>query len=511
MAWFRRKNAIDDAIDAGQLDRAIELTSRLGNSKASVEHRKQLTEALVQRAKEAAKTDRLSAAWQDLAHAADFADGQQDELVSQTTQQLQEQTLDAADAKLQSGKSQQAADLIQLLEQQSLSSQRSEQIGSVAALLTTTDSLASVGKLEEAIENLEAAQRLYPELSGLQARIENLQERKSKLDSLTDSLQLVALSCKWNDVCQLCDQILALAPKHEIALGAKRHAMQRVKRRTSVGSRLTNVPESPKQEDDLVVTPNAAKRSEAIVDPSLSDTTMPQLAGVNSPANNASKDNLDSNGLRDGSPASDPVSQAAQTSSFLIWVDGVGGYLVCTKPINFIGQAIEGSSVSIPLQADVRQRHARVEAIDGQHVIQPLGPVAIDGREVPVDESVTLRTGQQISLGSKVRLAYRQDHPLSKSARLDFVSRHRTLPWSDGVVLAGQSVILGPNPNNHIYCPNWNSDLVLFRRNDTWLAKCRQEFCVDEHPLANESEIQFDSRLFGENFSLKLEPVMLNS
>ena len=26
MAWFRRKNEIDDAINAGQLDRAMELT-----------------------------------------------------------------------------------------------------------------------------------------------------------------------------------------------------------------------------------------------------------------------------------------------------------------------------------------------------------------------------------------------------------------------------------------------------------------------------------------------------
>ena len=211
------------------------------------------------------------------------------------------------------------------------------------------------------------------------------------------------------------------------------------------------------------------------------------------------------------SEASDQDARLMQASSFLIWVDGVGGYLVCTKPINFIGQAIDGASVSIPLQADVRQRHARLETIAGQHLIQPLGPVAIDGREVPVDEAIAIKTGQQITLGDKVRLAYRQDHPLSKSARLDFASRHRTLPWSDGVVLAAQSIILGPNPNNHIFCPSWKSDLVLFRRGDTWFAKCKIGFCVDEQALANESEIRFDSRLFGDNFSLKLEPVFLNT
>ena len=475
MAWFRRKNEIDDAIDAGQLDRAIELTSRLGDSRASNDHRRQLTEALVQRARNVAETDRLSAAWQDLSHAASFADARQNELVSQTTQHLLQQTLNTADAKLRAGQSQQAADLVQLLESRNLSDQRSDQISSVARLLTTTDRLVSLGKLEEAIESLESVQRLYPELSGLKERIAKLQDRKSRLDSLTDSLQAAALSCKWNDVCQLCDQILKLASKHEIALGAKRHAMQRVKRRTSVGSRLTNVPEPPKENDDLLIT---ATEPESI-NSSFRDTTAPKKStGVNA-ANNDGLNSADA-------AASDQDSGLTQTSSFLIWVDGVGGYLVCTQPINFIGQAVDGASVSIPLQADVRQRHARLETIAGQHLIQPMGPVAIDGREVPVDEAIALRSGQQISLGDKVRLDYRQDHPLSKSARLDFASRHRTLPWSDGVVLAAQSIILGPNPNNHIFCPNWRSDLVLFRRNDTWFAKSQLGFCVDEQPLANE-------------------------
>ncbi|MDB2686433.1 hypothetical protein N9Y42_04420 [Mariniblastus sp.] len=506
MAWFRRKNEIDDAIEAGQLDRAIELTSRLGDSKASKNYRQQLTEALIRRAKEAAQNNRLPAAWQAISQAASFAETQHSDLISQTTQQLQQQTLEMADAKLQAGQSQQAAELVQLLTERSLSSQQSDQISSVATLLTTTDRLVSAGKSEEAIESLEDAQRLYPELAGLKDRIADQQKRKSQLDLLTDSLQSAALSCQWNDVGQLCDQILELAPNHEIALGAKRHARQRVKRRTSVGSRLTNVPES-KQSDELVVPPSATSSPVSTVDSSFRDTTAPQKAG----SSNTHAQKVSGEPRSNSTSTTAPDCQASQASSFLIWVDGVGGYLVCTKPVNFIGQAIEGSSVSIPLQADVRQRHARVETISGQHLIQPLGDVAIDGREVPVDESIAIRTGQQISLGAKVRLVYRQDHPLSKSARLDYVSRHRTLPWSDGVILAGQSIVLGPNPNNHVFCPSWKSDLVLFRRSDKWFAKSPLEFCVDEHALANESEIRFDSRVFSDSFSLKLEPVFLNS
>ena len=62
MAWFRRKNEIDNAINAGQLDRAMELARRLGDSKAAREHRRKLTEALILRANSAAETADFSVA-----------------------------------------------------------------------------------------------------------------------------------------------------------------------------------------------------------------------------------------------------------------------------------------------------------------------------------------------------------------------------------------------------------------------------------------------------------------
>ena len=496
MAWFRRKNEIDDAISAGQLDRAMELTRRLGDSKAAREHRRELTEALILRANSAAETADFSVAWQTLTQAASFADSQQQTLLSQTTQQLQDQTISNADEALHAGQPLQAAGLLKLLADRDLSNQKSEQIGSVAELLQSVDQLTLAGKFDDTIECLQSAQRLYPDLPGLSERLAEHQEQKQELDLLSDSLQSAALSCKWNEVCQLCDQILVIAPRHEIAVGAKRHAMQRIKRRTSVGSRLTNVPESPKGDDDLVVKPSGGGRASVA---NVKDTAFAESESLAK----STSSNLDSASDQD-------FSLPPLSSSFLIWIDGVGGYLVCTDPINFIGQAVEGSTVSIPLQADVRQRHARIETITGQHLVQPLGPVAIAGREVPVDESVAIKSGQLILLGDRVELAYRQDHPLSKSARLDFVSRHRTLPWSDGVILAGQSIVLGPNPNNHVFCPGWKADLILFRRNDQWFAKSKIGFCVDEQAMASEAEIRFDSRLYGDSFSLKLEPVFLD-
>ena len=508
MAWFRRKNEIQDAISTGQLDRAIELTSRLGDSKAAKAYHRQLTEALVHRANTAADSDDYLRAWQSLSHAVTLAVHQQIEMVSLATEQLQTKTLSKADTMLQDGQNQQAADLVKLLADRDLSNPQSDRIGSVAQLLNTVDELTLAGKLEDAIDRLKSAQRLYPNLTALETQVASYQERKQQLDSLTQSLQSAALACRWNEVCQLCDQILKIAPQHEIAAGARRHAAQRAKRRTSVGSRLTNVPDSPEQDGNLVIKPLASANR------NLKDTAVMQAessAISGGPAGPSSVNKTPLTEVTESDLATDQDFRLAiQASSFLIWVDGVGGYLVCTKPINFIGQAGGNSTVSIPLQADIRQRHVRLETVAGRHLIQPLGPVGIAGREVPVDESIVINSGQHISLDGKVELLYRQDHPLSKSARLDFVSRHRTLPWSDGVILAGQSIILGPNPNNHVFCPSWKTDLILFQRNDQWFAKSKVAFCVDDQALTTQSEIHFESHLFGDSFSLKLEAVLLD-
>jgi hypothetical protein len=75
--------------------------------------------------------------------------------------------------------------------------------------------------------------------------------------------------------------------------------------------------------------------------------------------------------------------------------------------------------------------------------------------------------------------------------------------------LAGQSIILGPNPNNHIYCPRWQEDLILFRRNNEWFCRSKTPIEIDGVVLdANVSEgaITFNSSISRDDFSVSLEP-----
>jgi len=304
------------------------------------------------------------------------------------------------------------------------------------------------------------------------------QKRNHQLDDISKRLQTAAMQNHWTEVNEYCEQILKLAPRQEIALAAKKHALQRIKRQTNAGSRNTHVPER-------VTDSNSFFQFERHEDGSYSPT--PQL-----PAATETAEEL-------------PAAPQREPDSFLVWVDGVGGYLVCTEPVCLIGQALEGTVVSIPLQADLRHRHARLELIAGQHLIQPLGHVTLDN--VTKEAAFVILDGQTLGLGEGVRLKYTQPHPLSKTSRLDFVSRHRTQPWSDGVILASQSIILGPNRHNHVYCPRWRNDLIFFCRGDVWYCRRRLPFFVDGKKVERETEIRFTSHISGDDFSLTLEPV----
>jgi tetratricopeptide (TPR) repeat protein len=501
MAWFKQNNAIDDALAANELERAMELLRRLKPSRTTKSWRRQLTRALMQRADGYISSQRLPEAWRDLSTATEFADASLEDRVSKQKTRLVELTIESADGMLQVNKTNHALDLIGLLDEREIADWRADRIREVAQCLSSAERLAALGKLEAAIDYLNKANTLYPELKSLDERIAIKQERQQKLTALSEQLQSSALSCHWDEVVSHSQAILKIAPQHEIAIGAQRHATLQMKRRTSVGSRLTSVPEvvGPGETDDLLISRDSDEAKS--VTPKRQRRTTIKSEQTQS-RNDQSIGALDA----DDQQTSDSETELGG-GSFLIWVDGVGGYLICTQAINLIGQAVHGTVVSIPLQADVRQRHARIEAVGGVHLIQPLGPMQIDGRSATLDERHVLKTGQTITLGSGVRLAYAQTHPLSKSARMDFVSRHRTQPWSDGIILAGKSIILGPNPNNHIFCPRWKHDLILFRRNDQWWARSNCKFCIDDAPRALEGPIQFNSHLLGEEFSLTLEPV----
>jgi tetratricopeptide (TPR) repeat protein len=482
MAWGKRQKLASRAITEGDLDLAAEYLKR-DRSQQTFNGRRlthRLTTALVQRAEQASSLGNFSFAWKDLATATELAGPIDEDFISRQKNQLVELTIESADSLLFNGKVNHAVQLVNQLGNRNIMDWRADRILSTSRCLQSADELAAIGKFQESIAQLEQAKNLQPDLPFLESRLAASRQRNVQLKELIAELQSSALKCHWSDVSKCCQKILTIAPKHQIALDAQEHCMTRMKRKTSAGLRTTHVPDK------------------ARISASNSFFHVGQQSSSQFRSHQANTDHH----------AEDTVHEIADVDSFLLWVDGVGGYLVCTDRVNTMGQAMPQANISIPIQGDLRRRHARLEAVGGHHLIQPLGPVTIDGQLVASPAEV--KHNQTISLDGGVRLKYSQPHPLSKTARLDFVSRHRTCPWSDAILLASQSIILGPNRANHIFCPTWRFDLMLFERDHKWFCRTKGAFEIDDRHVDKEGEISFDSRIVGEDFSLTLEPIFVS-
>ncbi|QEG20691.1 hypothetical protein MFFC18_05420 [Mariniblastus fucicola] len=189
----------------------------------------------------------------------------------------------------------------------------------------------------------------------------------------------------------------------------------------------------------------------------------------------------------------------------MIWVDGVGGYMVCADTVNSIGQATQQNEVSIPISGDIHQVHAKIQSADSGHLLHPVGPVFVDQQSVHDPQLLT--DNRTFEMGDSVSLRYCKPHPWSTTAVIRFESRNRTYPWSDAVLIAGNTIILGPNAQSHIRCTRWEHEVILLRRDGQWFCRSFADFSIDGSPIEMEGELNANSRVEGRDFSFSLEPL----
>jgi len=190
-------------------------------------------------------------------------------------------------------------------------------------------------------------------------------------------------------------------------------------------------------------------------------------------------------------------------SKFFAWIDSVGGYLVLLGDSLVLGQAVPESNVDIPVLADIQRRHLLISRSHGDYLIEPFAEVRINDQ--PVFGKSLLKHSDRITIGRELNVVFSQPHVLSDSARLDIRSRHRTRPFSDAILLMAESCVLGASADNHVVCPGWSRDVLLFR--DGPQIKCRsmQAFAVNGRFCDGQAILRPNCRVEGEDFSLSLE------
>ena len=212
------------------------------------------------------------------------------------------------------------------------------------------------------------------------------------------------------------------------------------------------------------------------------------------------------------------MSVANDESRFILWVDAVGGFLVCPRQEVTIGQAIAESRVDIPILGDLARRHLKIIRNPEGYLLEPFGYVKVNGDEIVAETSTggpesevfpkkLLRDGDVLELTGGIKIKFSKPHPLSATARLDFLSPHRTQPWSDAVLLMAESCVLGPHMKNHVVCRQWNDDLVFFQQKGQLFCKSLRPINVDGSNVDGKHELTRNSRIEGEDFSMTIEPL----
>jgi FHA domain len=190
---------------------------------------------------------------------------------------------------------------------------------------------------------------------------------------------------------------------------------------------------------------------------------------------------------------------------FLLWVDGVGGYLVCMDDRIVLGRAGPDSHADIPLMGDLSRNHATLVRNGEGYLLQAHHASFVNGK--PVAEQVVLRDGDVIRLGSTVELEFRQPSPVSATARLAIVSRHRLPLAVDGVLLMAETCIVGEAAQAHIPAPALLNPVVLYRQAGALWCRAPGAFDVDGKTCAARAPLTLQSSVLGDGFSFSLEPL----
>jgi hypothetical protein len=476
-AWRVQLRQVEQALRAGQLDEAKRLLSRDGlrnflpGKRLSLE----IADSLVRRACQHAARGETSAGWHDLAAATDLA-GER-ECLADARGRLVERSLTEAVRYIEADDPVAALDVLDRLKGRRVEHSELRILAQVARHVQIAQKLLRRGEFSLAEEELGRAGQLRPDLKSFECRLAAVRVKMEEHRKWSTDLKAALAAEDWPSVVAATDRLLQLAPENPTVRAIRERAWAKLAR----ALRPTLVPAGSASRR---VHPDGMTAKAANAWPSglihHEDHIVPEELA---PAN------------------SDP---RADSTRFLLWIDAVGGYLVCLGDEIVLGQPVLGGPADVPIVADISRRHAVIRREAENYVLSPIAKTKVDG--MPITQDAPLVDGATIELGEGVKLRFRRPNALSGTARLEFVSHHRTKPHVDAVLLMTSACILGPKRNCHVVCSDWPADVILYRDGDQLYCRCAGSIVVDGIPQHGRAPIAIRSQITGDDFSLQLEP-----
>ncbi|MCA9237818.1 MAG: FHA domain-containing protein [Planctomycetales bacterium] len=361
------------------------------------------------------------------------------------------------------------------MERRNIGGDARRQMQLIARRLTEADAATREGSFVAAADSVAKAVEMLPSTapSALRKRLQqvsaNFRAQGKQCDALTADMHEAVSREDWSRVLKLATELLEMSPRHAAAARARRKAWQ------GVGMEVTQA---------YVPGHGAPDRVLRVPRPAV-ELTSSTRSGAK------------------GAHVDTAIAPRQRGPRFVAWIDGVGGFLVCLGNEIVLGQPSGTGDVDVPILADLSRRHATIRREGEAYVLTPIHAASVNGQAL--SGPTVLRSGDHIRLGAGAEFRFRRPHALSATAVLDRLSGHKTEPAVDGIVLMGESCVLGPQSHCHVHCRPWESDLVLFRRGEELAFRAAGPFEMDGRTFAAEAPVTWGARIEGEDFGLSFE------
>ena len=432
-----------EALKAGRPEEAFRLLCQpeAQGLRGSSDLLRQVARAFVDRGDWHLRHEDAEAAWNDLLQAEQI--GLTDKATVRLRQALTRKGLDEVRALLTAGEPTRAIKLLEQLRDRQVRLPEVEGLEEGAKGWNLAREQANRGEFAAAAHTLERVGRLLPGGNRpLEQFVSAVRDNQHHFQIAIVRLHEAVAEKKWRDVLQLSEEVLAMAPTHAEARKARARAWKAIEPATETHASVS----------------------------------------VQAPA----------------PPA------AAPQPRFLLWIDGVGGYLVCLGGRVTLGQATPDAYVDIPLFADVSRHHASLTRETEGYVLEAVRPVQVNGRTM---DRALLQSGDRVTLGGSCQLLFRQPVPVSASARIELASGHRLPLAVEGVLLMADTLVLGPGPQAHVPMPDLQQPVVLYRHKDGLGVRHAGSFQVNGERCTERGLLGPNATVTGEDFALALEPV----
>lgn len=439
-AWLTLRQA-QEALKNGRLDEAQRLLSQSGTQghRRSWNLLQQLGRGYVERGEHRLADNDPEAAWHDLLRAEQV--GVTADAAAALRRRLTERAVADVRGRLEAGDPGRAEEAAALLRERLVRPPEVQALEETARDWRKARELADKGDFAAAEPIAERLAHAWPEISRLQRFQEELVNRRTALAESLIQLHEAAADGRWREVMALADKVLTLAPGHAEARKLRTRAWQSV-------------------EPPTVGAPMSAPEKKS-------------------------------------GPITDPASR------FLLWIDGVGGYLVCLAPRVSLGQAVPDTTVDVALFADVSRLHATLTRDSEGYLLEAVRPLQVNGQST---EKALLEPNDRVTLGTSCQVQFRQPVPVSATARLDLVSGHRLALAVDAVLLMADTLVLGPGSQSHVVLPDLRQPIVLFRQKRGLGIRFAGAFTVDGQRCQERSTVSLTSAVRGDDFTFALEP-----